>query len=228
MRAVLQSAGLSEKRLSCKEALLCGFYYGKCHQLGAGFAICGESLNQMLAKADTMFHLEKQQAAPDAYKKEVRAAIEKENPAAGAYFDLGFACYAVTFCFGSHDKPANTEEAQRMLDGALTLRRPAGWFLGSLGDVGCSVEQQEKIFVEDVIPWLTEDRVRRWMSDENMALMSILNELAQKTDAQIALDSPRARLKAAARSAVAGIPVLGEALATLVFGACQIFSVPRS
>lgn len=219
MRAVLQSAGLAEKRLSCKESLLCGFYYGKCHHLATGFAICGESLNRMLAKADTMFDLEKQQVGPDAYKKELRAAIETKNRAAGAYFDLGFACYAVTFCFGSHDKPANTEEAQRMLDHDPTLRRPAGWFLGSLGDVGCSVEQQGKIYVDDVIPWLTEDCVRRWMSDENMALMSMLNELAIKTDAEIALDSPRARLRAAARSTVAGIPGLGEALATLLFGA---------
>lgn len=218
MRTALQAAGLAEKRLSCQEALLCGFFYGKCHHLGAGFAICGDAFNHLLAKADTSFDLEKQQANPEQYKKEIRSAIEKENDRAANYFDLGFGCYAVTMSFGSYEKPTSTEEAQHFLDNDPLLRRPAGWFLGSLLDVGCGQDHARKIFDDDVVPWLVEDRLRRWMSNEDMPLMGVLKELAAKTDSEIKSDSPQSRLKEAGKSLIGKLPVVGEALSILLFG----------
>ena len=218
MRTVLQATGLAEKRLSCQEALLCGFFYGKCHHLGAGFTLCGDTFNRMLAKADTFFDLEKQQANPESYKKQIRAAIEKENNKAGNYFDLGFGCYAVTMSFGSYEKPTSSEEAQHFLDHDRLLRRPAGWFLGSLLDIGCTQDQARKIFDDDVVPWLFEDRLRRWMSNEDMPLMGVLKEFAVKTDGDIKADSPQARLKEAGKSLISNLPVVGESLSILLFG----------
>lgn len=218
MRAALQATGLAEKRLSCQEALLCGFFYAKCHHLGSGFVICGETFNSLLAKADASFDLEKQQGNPDSYKKEIRAAIQKENDKAGNLFDLGFGCYAVTLAFGSHEKPSSTEEAQHFVDHDPLLRRPAGWFLGSLLDVGCTQDQARKIYDDDVAPWLVEDRLRRWMSNEEMPLMGVLKEIAAKTDGELKADSPQSRLKAAGKSLVGKIPVVGEPLSILLFG----------
>lgn len=218
MRSVLQATGLAERRLSCQEALLCGFFYAKCHHLGAGFLICGEAFNRLLAKADTSFDLERQQDNPDLYKKEIRAAIQKENDKAGNYFDLGFGCYAVTLFYGSHEKPTSTEEAQYFCDNDPLLRRPTGWFLGSLLDIGCSQDQARKIYDDDVVPWLVEDRLRRWMSNEDMPLMGVLKEFAVKIDSELKADSPQSRLKAAGKSLLGKIPVVGEPLSILLFG----------
>lgn len=218
MRTALQAIGIAERRLSCSDALLCGFFYAKCHHLGDGYATCGTTFNQLLAKADAMFDLTKQSAEPETYKKKLRAAIQRENDKAGNYFDVGFGCYAVSMSFGSHKKPTSTEEAQSFLDSDPLLRRPAGWFLGSLLDVGCTQDQARKIFDDDVVPWLIDDRLRRWMSNHEMPLMGVLKELADKADSEIATDSPKSRLRAASKSLVGKVPIFGEPLSILLFG----------
>ena len=218
MRSVLQASGIAERRLSCKDALLCGFYYAKCHHLGQGFAMCGEEFNQLLARASATFDIEKQQEEPDAYKKSIRAAIQKENDKAGNYFDLGFGCYAVTLSFGTHEKPSSLEAAQSFLDNDPMLRRPAGWFLGSLLDVGYSQDQARKVFDDDIVPWLIEERLRRWISNKDMPPMGVLTEIATKADNELAADSPKSRLRAAGKSLVGKVPVVGEPLSILLFG----------
>lgn len=218
MRVALQRTGLAEKRITCANALRAGFLYAKCHHMPAGFVLVGDQLNALLSKADASFQPSRQHESPEDYKKELRAAIAKENPKAANYFELGFACYAVTLSFGTYPKPTSETEAQAALDNDHLLRKPAGWFLGSLADVGLPQEAARTLFSAEVVPWLVEDRLRRWVGDENMALLGLLTEHAAKADSETAADSPQTRLKLAARSLVGKIPIFGEPLSILLFG----------
>ena len=184
----------------------------------AGFVLVGEKINTIIAKADAIFDPTRQHEDPEGYKNEIRSAILKENAQAANYFDLGFSCYAVTLSFGTYPKPASETEAQISLDNDRLLRKPAGWFLASLIDVGFSQESARSLYSEEVVPWLTEDRLRRWVGDENMALLSLLGESAAKADVETASDAPKARLKLAAKSVIGKIPIFGEALGILLFG----------
>ena len=219
MRAILQRTGLAEKRVTCANALRAGFLYAKCHHMPAGFVIVGDELNALLSKADASFDPSRQHEAPEEYKKVLRSAIAKENAQAANYFDLGFSCYAVTLSFGTYPKPTSESQAQAALDNDRLLRKPAGWFLGSLVDIGLTQDAARALFTAEVVPWLAEDRLRRWIGDENMALFGLLAEHAAKADGETATDAPKMRLKLAAKSLVGKIPIFGEALSILLFGA---------
>ena len=218
MRPLLQRAGLAEKRITCADGLNAGFLYAKCHHMPAGFVLVGDRLSALLAKADATFQPARQHDAPEQYKRELGAVIAKENFKAAKYFELGFSCYAVTLAFGTYPKPTSEAEAQEALDNDRILRKPAGWFLGSLTDIGLSQDLARSIFSEEVIPWLVEDRLRKWVGDENMAILALLGEHATKADGEAASDSPQSRLKMAGKSLVSKVPVFGEPLSILLFG----------
>ncbi len=218
MRKLLQRVGIAEKRVSCADALTAGFLYAKCHHMSAGFVLVGDRLDQILKKADAGFDAQRQHESPEAYKKELRATIEQENQDASFFFELGFACYAVTLAYGAYPKVLSTEETRSVLATDTNLRRPSRWFIAGLTDIRFTPDEAEKFWLERIVPWLYEDGLRRWVGDENMAVMSDLQVLAIKADNEAGKDSPSARLKAATRSLVGKLPIVGEPLAILLFG----------
>ena len=48
--------------------------------------------------------------------------------------------------------------------------------------------------------------------------MGVLTEIATKADNELAADSPKSRLRAAGKSLVGKVPVVGEPLSILLFG----------
>ena len=209
---------MAEKRMSCAEALSAGFLYAKCHHMSGAFVEVGGRLDQLLRKASTSFDAQRQHESPEDYKKELRSKIKQENSRAAHFFELGFSCYAVTLAYGTYPVPSSSDEARAVLATDKTLRRPSGWFIGALTDIGFTTDQAESFWQERIVPWLHEDGLRRWISNEDMAVMSDLKVIAANVDKDYGKDSPRARLRAATRSLVCKLPVFGEPLAIMIFG----------
>lgn len=89
---------------------------------------------------------------------------------------------------------------------------------GALQDIGWPNDKIESFHNEKLVPFLYEQSLRKWVGDPNMAVMFDLEYEAKELDKVDQQDNSESRIKLAIKELISHIPIIGKALAVLIFG----------
>jgi hypothetical protein len=134
-----------------------------------------------------------------------------------AWLRAGVGVFVASSLLGFDLFVADDEEGRAVM-GRNDVRSTCSVLIGALEDLEWPPDRIEHFFLEKVVPHLHEPGIRRWVFALNMAVMSDLRSLASEADKANSVASIEERVVGSVKALIESIPIVGKALAVLIFG----------
>ncbi len=218
VRGDLVRLGILNSKFTRQEVLRSGFIFGLWTRQDMQEVEGLETLSKTLAKInislDNLRVLEDDRGRYNSLTNE----LAKEKKDLKFWFNIGLWTYIYTWLLG-HDYYENaTEEVRKLLLDNPDIRKAGSNLMGALQDIGWSNDKIENFHNEKFVPFLYEHSLRKWAGNLDMAVMFDLEYEAKELDKIDKQDNSESRIKLATKELVSGIPIIGKALAALIYG----------
>lgn len=145
-------------------------------------------------------------------------SLKKENTDRDTWFNIGFWLFMYTRALGRDNFAASTEMAQDLLKHDKVIRKCGATLIEYLMEMGWSPDKVEKFNLNHLIPFLWDEGLRKYVESIHMVPVSVLLHEAKKSDQLDEKNSDTNRGVDAIKALVEEIPIVGKAIAIVVFG----------
>lgn len=218
-RKYLQTLGVVNTRITHEDCVRCGFIFALWTRNNLDEeALQLDFLKATLEKINLSLDSLAKTGDNNAKYKMVTELLSNEHTGLDLWFKLGLWTYIYSWLLG-HDYDAHdTETARSLIRENVDIRKAGSNFIGVLQDLGWSPDKIETFNLEKLIPFLSENGLRKWAGHPDMAVMSDLRYEAKQLDLEIISDTKAKRISLALKELVSSIPLVGKAIAALLFG----------
>lgn len=224
VRDELRDAGILPHTFPYEDALKMGFVSANACRLSSEIALdaldnLDGSLSKLKLSPTDLIANEK------AELDRVKEALARHGKNVPLWFSVGFSCFAATWTFvtAANERifvsggPCGDEAVGDMLSHNRDVRRACSNFIGSLQDIGWSPDKIERFVHDKLYPFLWDPGHQKWVFSLDMGIMQDLAFKARKKD-KVLRDFEQSRLVGVISALIQGIPVVGKAIATAIFG----------
>lgn len=217
-RGNLVRLGILNPKLTRQETLRSGFIFGLWTRKGMQDVDNLDILRKSLSKINlTLDKLQEQQDDKSRYNL-LTGELLKERKDLKYWFDIGLWTYIYTWLLGQDYYETTTEQVRKLLLEDSDIRKASSNLIGALQDIDWSPDKIEDFHNDKFVPFLYEQSLRKWVGNINMAVMSDLEHEANELDKIDKQDNSESRIKLATKELVSNIPIVGKALAVLIYG----------
>lgn len=218
VRGDLVRLGIFNSKFTRQEILRSGFIFGLWTRKDMQNVEELDTLSKTLAKVniqlDTLMTLENDKTRYNY----VTSELVKEKTDLKFWFNIGLWTYIYTWLLGHDYYETTTEQIKKLLFENTDVRNAASNLAAALQDIGWSNDKVENFHNEKFVPFLYEPSLRKWVGDPNMAVMFDLEYEAKELDKVDKQDNSESRIKLATKELISNIPIVGKALAVLIYG----------
>jgi hypothetical protein len=218
-RKYLQTLGVVNTRVTHEDSLRCGFIFAlwtnnHLDENTLQLDFLKSTFDKIHLNLDDLTNIDDNK---EKFKK-VCEMLSNEHKGLDLWFKLGLWTHIYTWLLGHDYSATDTQTARNLISENTDIRKAGSNFIGSLQDLGWSTDKIDTYNLEKLIPFLSENGLRKWVGHPDMAVMSDLRYEAKQLDIEIIGDTKEKRFSLAIKELISAIPFVGKAIAALLFG----------
>ncbi|WP_278380107.1 hypothetical protein [Chryseobacterium arthrosphaerae] len=145
-------------------------------------------------------------------------ALKKEHGNREVWFNVGFWLFMYTWVLGRNNFALTTETVRDLLSNDKDIRKCGATLIEYLIEIRWTPDKIEEFNLNHLIPFLWDDRSRKYVGNIHMVPMSVLLHEAREKDIEDGVNSDTGKSIEVIKALIEEIPVVGKSISIVIWG----------